>query len=54
MDVRIVEHLYRWTGWDIVKNSEPFKKIDSRTIEFDAQIPSDGEKVVTYKVHYSW
>jgi hypothetical protein len=54
VEVRVVEHLYRWSSWDIVKNSEPFKKIDSKTIEFTVQVPSDAEKPVTYKVHYSW
>ena len=54
VEVRIAEHLYRWTSWDIVKNSDPFKKLDSKTIEFTVQIPPDGEKTVTYKVHYSW
>jgi len=54
VEVRIVEHLYRWTSWDVVKNSDPFKKIDSRTVEFVVQIPRDGEKIVNYKVHYSW
>jgi hypothetical protein len=54
VEVRIVEHLYRWTSWDIVKNSDAFKKVDSKTMEFLVQIPPDGEKIVTYKVHYSW
>jgi len=54
VEVRIVEHLYRWTSWDIVTKSDPFKKIDSRTVEFLVQIPTDGEKTVSYKVHYSW
>jgi hypothetical protein len=54
VEVRIVEHLYRWTNWDIIKNSDPFKKLDSRTMEFLVQIPSGGEKTVSYKVHYSW
>ena len=54
VEVRVVEHLYRWTGWDIIKNSDPFKKLDSRTMEFLVQIPSGGEKTVSYKVHYSW
>ena len=54
VEVRIVEHLYRWTSWDIVKNSDPFNKVDSKTIEFTVQIPPDGEKTVSYKVHYSW
>jgi hypothetical protein len=54
VEVRIVEHLYRWTSWDISKSSEPFNKVDSQTVAFTAQIPPDGEKVVTYLVHYSW
>ena len=54
VEVRIVEHLYRWTTWDILKNSDLFKRIDSRTVEFLEQIPADGEKTVTYKAHYSW
>ena len=54
VDVRIVEHLYRWTSWDILKNSESFKKLDNRTIEFLVQVPADGEKAVNYKVHYAW
>jgi hypothetical protein len=54
VEVRIVEHLYRWTSWDMIKNSDPFKRLDSRTVEFLVQIPPDGEKTVTYKVHYSW
>jgi hypothetical protein len=54
VDVRIVEHLYRWTDWDIVKNSDPFKKLDYRTMEFAVEIPANGEKTVSYKVHYSW
>jgi hypothetical protein len=54
VEVRIVEHLYRWTSWDILKNSEPFKKLDSRTVEYVVQIPADGEKTLAYKAHYSW
>ena len=53
-EVRIVERLYRWTSWDIVKNSDPFKKSDAQTIEFVVQVPAGGEKIVNYKVHYSW
>src|SRR6266404_6339162 len=53
-EVRIVEHLYRWTSWDIMKNSDPFKKSDAQTIEFVVQVPAGGEKIVNYKVHYSW
>jgi hypothetical protein len=54
IEVLVVEHLYRWTNWDIMKNSDPFDKLDSQTIEFPVQVPPDGEKVVTYTAHYSW
>src|SRR6266700_230960 len=54
IEVRVVEHLYRWNNWDIMKNSDPFNKLDSKTIEFRVRIPADGEKVVTYTSHYTW
>jgi hypothetical protein len=54
VEVRVVEKLYRWITWDIQQKSDPFNKLDSKTIEFRVQIPPDGEKVVTYTAHYSW
>jgi len=54
VEVRVVEHLYRWSGWKIALSSVPFEKIDARTIQFKVTIPADGEKVVTYRVNYSW
>jgi hypothetical protein len=54
VDVRVVEHLYRWSTWDISIHSADFKKIDSKTIEFPVTIAPDQEKVITYTAHYSW
>ena len=54
MEIRVVEHLYRWSNWDIPKTSDPFNKLDSKTVEFRVTVPPDGEKVVTYTAHYSW
>ncbi len=54
VEIRVVEHLYRWTNWEIVASSQAFAKKDSRTIEFRATVPPDGEQVLTYKVHSSW
>jgi hypothetical protein len=54
IEIRVVEHLYRWNNWEIVKNSDPFNKLDSKTVEFRVKVPPDGEKVVTYTAHYSW
>lgn len=54
VDVRIVEHLYRWSNWAITEKSDTYEKTDSRTIEFKVKIPPNSEKTVTYKVHYTW
>jgi len=53
-DVRVVEHLYRWITWNISLKSDPFRKKDSQTIEFPVTISPDGEKTVSYTVHYTW
>jgi hypothetical protein len=52
--VRVVEHLYRWSNWRIVQQSDNFEKKDAQTIEFNVTIPPDAEKVVTYRVRYDW
>lgn len=51
---RVVEHMYRWSNWEISQKSDEFQKTDSKTIEFHVQVPANLEKVVTYMVHYSW
>lgn len=54
VQVRVVEHLYRWTNWKLTENSHDWKKKDSQTIEFPVTVAPDGEQVITYTVHYSW
>jgi hypothetical protein len=54
VEIRVVEHLYRWINWEIVEKSDTFLKTDSQTIEFRIQVPAGAEKIVTYKVHYTW
>jgi hypothetical protein len=54
VEVRVVEHLYRWISWEIVEKSHAFVKTDSQAIEFRIEIPAGKEKVITYKVHYTW
>ena len=53
-DVRVVEHFYRCKNWDLTKQSDSFNKTDSQTGEFRVHIPADGEKIITYTVHYTW
>jgi hypothetical protein len=54
IEVRVVEHLYRWTNWSITQKSDDFIKKDAQTIEFRVNVPADTEKVVTYRVRYEW
>ena len=54
VDVRVVEHMYRWTNWKLTEQSHSSNKTDAQTAEFPITIPPDGEEVVTYTVHYSW
>lgn len=54
VQVRVVEHLYRWLQWEITAKSATAAKKDARTIEFRPTIPPGAEAVITYTVHYSW
>ena len=54
IEVRVVEHLYRWIQWEITTKSLDFAKTDARTIEFRPTILADGEATITYTAHYSW
>jgi hypothetical protein len=54
VEIRAVEHLYRWTNWDITAKSDVFLKTNAQEMEFRVQLKPDEEKTVTYTVHYSW
>ena len=54
IQVRVVEHLYRWSNWTITQKSDEFTKKDAQTVEFNVSVPPDAEKVVTYRVRYEW
>ena len=54
IEVRVVEHLFRWVNWEIRENSEPFTKLDAQKVEFRVKLEPEEEKKLTYGVHYSW
>ncbi len=54
VEIRVVEHLYRWNNWNISAKSGDFVKRDSQTVEFPVTVEPDAEKTVTYTVHYTW
>ena len=54
VEVRVVEHLFRWVNWEIREHSDAFAKLDAQKIEFRVKLEPDEEKKLTYLVHYSW
>jgi hypothetical protein len=54
IQVRVVEHMYRWIQWDVKVSSAEYKKNDARTIEFRPVIAPGGEAVIRYTAHYTW
>lgn len=46
--VTITEHIYG--DWDVRRESHPYKKIKSDTIEFGLPVEANGESVLTYTV----
>ena len=54
IEVRVVEHMFRWTEWEILESSHEHEKMDAQTIEFRVPVEANGETVVTYTVRYEW
>lgn len=52
--IRVVEHLFRWTNWEITDKSDPFVTTNAQTMEFLVQLKPDEEHSSRYTVHYSW
>ena len=54
VEVRVVEHLYRATNWEIITKSDDFQKKDSQTVEFPVTVAPGNEKTITYTARYTW
>jgi len=54
VQVRIVEHMFRWSEWEITSTSLDYLKTDAQTIEYRLDVPANGEKKVGYTVRYRW
>ena len=53
-DIAVLENLYRAANWKIEQNSQSYSKQHSHQVRFDVSVPSEGEAVVRYTVHYTW
>jgi hypothetical protein len=54
VEIRVVEHLYRWNNWEITEKTDEFTKTDAQTIEFRVKLAPDEEKTITYTARYNW
>ena len=54
IEVRVVEHMYRWIQWEIAGQTMEHLKTDARTIEFRPKVPADGQAIINYTVRYTW
>jgi hypothetical protein len=54
VEIRVVEHLFRWMNWEILESTLPHTKLNAQRIEFRVPLQPDEEKVLTYTVRYRW
>jgi hypothetical protein len=54
VEIRVPEHMFRWSNWEIMNSSHEYTKIDASTIEYRVEVPAGGETVITYTVRYNW
>jgi hypothetical protein len=52
--VQVVEHLYRWSNWEILEASHDFEKSDAQTIGFPLSVGPNEAETVRYTVEYTW
>ena len=53
-EVRVVEKLWRYTGWEVISSSANYEKKDASTIEYIVKVPKNGEAKITYTAKYTW
>jgi hypothetical protein len=54
VQIRVPERLTRWSEWEILESSAEYTRLDSSTIEFNVEVPPQGETVITYTVQYTF
>lgn len=54
IEVNVVEHMWRYSNWKIIFNSQDYTKKDAQTIEFKVLVPKDSETKISYTVKYWW
>lgn len=53
-EVRVVEHLYRWTEFEIARADADYTRTGPQTIEFRVALKPATRRVINYTVRYNW
>ncbi len=53
-EIRVVEHLYRWSEFEIVKSDAEYEVTGPQTIEFRPELKPGGKRAIHYTVRYRW
>ncbi|MBL1136551.1 MAG: hypothetical protein HND46_14675, partial [Chloroflexi bacterium] len=54
VEIRVVEHLFRWSEWQILSSTHEYTKTSSSTIEYRVTVNPGEEVQIDYTVHYQW
>ncbi|HIE36161.1 MAG TPA: hypothetical protein EYP89_02870 [Candidatus Omnitrophica bacterium] len=54
VEVKVLEKVWRYSNWEIIDTSSPWKKKDASTLEFKVNIPKNSERKINYTVRYWW
>jgi hypothetical protein len=52
VEILAVEHLFRYSNWEIKDASHKYREIDAATIEFPVTVKPDEEVTITFTAHY--
>ncbi len=54
VEIRVVEHLYRWHEFEIVRADTEYVATGPQAIEFRPSLKPGGKRTIHYTVRYSW
>ncbi|QPC82452.1 DUF4139 domain-containing protein [Phototrophicus methaneseepsis] len=54
VEIRVPEHLFRWSNWEILDATAEYEKLNASTIEFRPQVAPGEEVTIRYTVRYTW
>ena len=54
VEIRVVEHLYRWNDYEIVRADAEYQETAPQTIEFRPVLKPGGRRAIHYTVRYNW